>query len=83
MPPHDCLRYTISESARLEILNRLSRLNRDQFTDEVNACGAVGWHASSKIVPINQRDKRPPRDMSLNKVTEPTPQMDIFGQEDE
>lgn len=40
LPDNDCHRYTISETARLEILDRLGRLNRERYEEEV----AAGLH---------------------------------------
>jgi hypothetical protein len=37
LPERDCLRFTISESARLEVLKRLSDLNRERYQKEVDA----------------------------------------------
>jgi MoaA/NifB/PqqE/SkfB family radical SAM enzyme len=36
LPEHDCIRFTISEFARSEILQRLSRLNSLKHQDELN-----------------------------------------------
>ena len=44
LPPNDNLRYTISEPARLEILSRLSALNRLRWEEEENA----GLHKKGK-----------------------------------
>ena len=35
LPANDCVRFTISEQARLEILRRLARLNKERYEEEV------------------------------------------------
>jgi len=37
LPENDCIRFTISESARLEILKRLFNLNEEQYKEEVES----------------------------------------------
>jgi hypothetical protein len=37
LPENDRIRYTISESARIEVLQRLSHLNRQRYQEEVDA----------------------------------------------
>lgn len=44
LPENDRVRFTISEAARLEILKRLSELNRQRYKDEV----AAGLHKKVK-----------------------------------
>ena len=44
LPPNDNLRYTISEPSRLEILSRLSTLNRLRWEEEEKA----GLHKKGK-----------------------------------
>lgn len=44
LPDNDRLRYAISEEARLEILDRLGRLNRERYEEEVEA----GLHGKKK-----------------------------------
>lgn len=44
LPDNDRLRYAISEEARLEILDRLGRLNRERYQEEVEA----GLHGKKK-----------------------------------
>jgi hypothetical protein len=34
LPENDCIRYTVCDDARLEILRRLSRLNRERYEEE-------------------------------------------------
>lgn len=50
------LRFTVSESARIEVLRRLSELNRQRYEDEV----AQGLHgtATPRASPHAQRDSR-------------------------
>lgn len=36
LPDRDCVRYTISEKARLEVLRRLAELNRHRYQEEVD-----------------------------------------------
>ncbi|WP_409260517.1 Eco57I restriction-modification methylase domain-containing protein [Pseudomonas putida] len=43
LPVHDRVRFTISESARVEVLHRLSELNRQRYEEEV----AQGLHAEA------------------------------------
>lgn len=35
LPENDCVRFTISETARIEVLRRLSELNRQRYEEEV------------------------------------------------
>jgi hypothetical protein len=44
LPERDCVRFTISESARLEVLTRLSDLNRQRYQKEDEA----GLHKATK-----------------------------------
>ena len=78
LPEGQNTRYTISECARMELLHRLAMLNKERHEAEISNKSEKG-----NVTAITQHDKRQSRDMALNKVTEPTPQMDIFGQEDE
>ena len=41
LPENDRIRFTISEPARLEVLRRLSRLNRERCQAEQDAANAV------------------------------------------
>ena len=41
LPENDRIRFTISETARLEVLRRLSRLNRERWQAEQDAAGGV------------------------------------------
>lgn len=71
-------RFTISEVAREESLYRLAQLNKERHEAEISNKSKNG-----SVTSIIQYDKRPLRDMALDKVAEPSPQMDIFGQEEE
>ena len=52
LPQNDRMRFTISEPARLEVLRRLSRLNRERWQAEQVASGAVsGARAASSASP--------------------------------
>jgi len=48
LPPNDCRRFAISEEARLELLDRLGRLNLKRFEEEVRA-GLHGDDALRKL----------------------------------
>ena len=52
LPENDCVRFTISESARVEVLRRLSELNRKRYEEEV----AQGLH--SNTTPLTSTPKR-------------------------
>ena len=45
LPKNDRVRFTISETARIEVLQRLSELNRQRYEEEV----ARGLHAGTKL----------------------------------
>ncbi|WP_455232880.1 Eco57I restriction-modification methylase domain-containing protein [Geopseudomonas aromaticivorans] len=62
LPENDRVRFTISETARIEVLRRLSELNRQRYEEEV----AHGLHSSST--------KRPsPRTPRTNRASNATP----------
>jgi hypothetical protein len=44
LPESDCVRFTISEDARVEVLKRLADLNKERYSEEV----AQGLHKESK-----------------------------------
>lgn len=65
LPEIDCIRFTISEDARVEVLRRLSELNRQRYEEEV----ARGLHADfapraspsvSRAVPANMASATQP-----------------------
>lgn len=78
LPAESNLRYTVSEGARNELLGFLSRLN-----NEVHEAETSNKSRKTNVTPIIKSGKRPPKDWALDKVAEPPPQLDIFGQEDE
>ena len=53
LPENDRIRFTVSEPARLEILDRLSQLNRERYEEEV----AQGLHDKKKRKPARKRKK--------------------------
>lgn len=91
LPENDRVRYTISEEARLEVLRRLSRLNKERYEEEV----AQGLHSGKKTAREKTTIRKKQRvakahnvqsysDRELPKAAEPPPpQMDIFGEENE
>lgn len=54
LPENDRVRFTISETARVEVLKRLSDLNRQRYKDEV----AGGLHKKSKKNYVVKTEKR-------------------------
>ncbi|UCV23812.1 Eco57I restriction-modification methylase domain-containing protein [Ferribacterium limneticum] len=58
LPENDRVRFTISEAARLEVLRRLSKLNRQRYEEEV----AQGLHGSK----ATHTAKRAPRTKSAS-----------------
>ncbi|MNF79489.1 hypothetical protein D3C84_617020 [compost metagenome] len=67
LPEQDCIRFTISESARVEILRRLSSLNRQRY--EVENAQGFNVGVATKQLPRASRDQG-----------EPTPQQGLdFG----
>jgi len=86
LPENDRTRFTISEKARIEVLRRLARLNKERYEEEV----AQGLHAGKKAakkkaLPKNKR--RPAQVYEIPSDTERgifkagesgSPQMDIF-----
>jgi hypothetical protein len=51
LPENDCVRFTISESARVEVLRRLVELNRQRYQEEVDQGLHDGSAARAKSVP--------------------------------
>ena len=62
------IRYTISEEARREVLDRLLELNHQRYAEEV----AAGLHDKKANKPAAKRDPKP-------APTGATPQVDMFG----
>ena len=91
LPENDRVRFTISEKARIEVLRRLAQLNKERYEEEV----AQGLHASKKITKKKAAPKKKSRTAKvyeipsftkrdIPKAAEPeSPQMDIFGKEEE
>lgn len=85
IPEGDNLRYTISEEARLDVLRRLLRLNKERYEEECTK----GLHGKKKAKKkIEKKNKSAAKvyeiplsqERDLPKVAEPPPlQMDIFG----
>ena len=71
LPENDRTRYTISEAARLEVLRRLSALNRDRYKAEQSASKSKPTKESR----IQQGPAAGAEDQSSKK---PQPQTDLF-----
>jgi hypothetical protein len=73
LPANDRVRYTISESARLEVLRRLSKLNRERFREEQEA-------AQSALVAMEEHSapRRRPGRPAAKKTATPTAQTPLF-----
>lgn len=72
LPPNDRMRFTISEVARLDVLRRLSALNRQRYQEEKDAARSLeaAREALTKAQP--QRRGRKPREQEAS-------QQDMFG----
>lgn len=69
LPPEDRVRYTVSEKARLEILRRLAKLNRERYEEEQAAL-----QLPSKSPPKSAGRKRAaPQDAPLFAAAPPVP----------
>lgn len=87
LPKNDNVRFTISEKARIEVLRRLARLNKERYEEEV----AQGLHSNAKgakkKAPAKKRrstakvyDIPSYSERDIPKAAEPdSPQMDIFA----
>ncbi len=87
LPKNDRIRFTISEKARIEVLRRLARLNKERYEEEV----AQGFHAGKKATKKKTAPKKKNRkakvyeipsytERDIPKAAEPeSPQMDIFS----
>lgn len=71
LPENDRVRFTISESARVEVLRRLSELNRQRYDEEV----ARGLHA----VAPPRTSTRVPRTGRSTSATTAQPSLDFEG----
>ena len=62
LPPRDCVRFTMSRGARIEVLRRLSRLNRERYHEEQAAAGSRsakrGRRGRSEAIPSLLDDER-------------------------
>lgn len=62
LPPKDCVRFTMSRGARIEVLRRLSRLNRERYHEEQAAAGSRsakrGRRGRSEAIPSLLGDER-------------------------
>ena len=68
LPENDRIRFTISETARVEVLRRLSELNRQRYEEEV----AQGLHSKKA-----SKAKRKPRSQTTTKATERQPSFEF------
>lgn len=73
LPESDRARFTISEAARVEVLRRLSELNRQRYQEEVER----GWHPDS-----NLRASSPAKRGRRPKVASDQPMADLFAGDD-
>jgi hypothetical protein len=64
-PESDRLRYTISEHARTEVLQRLSALNRQHYEEEVVACQHDKPSIKTKLAISNKKTKTSTSQLSL------------------
>lgn len=69
LPENDRVRYTISESARVEVLRRLSELNRQRYEEEV----IQGLHGNT-----TPRAPTPKRRCASTDVPQPSLDLDIL-----
>jgi len=58
LPPNDRVRFTISELARIEVLRRLSKLNRQRFQEEQDAAQSLEA-AQAELTAPRKRAGRP------------------------
>jgi len=72
LPENDRVRFTISETARLEVLRRLSRLNKKRYEQEQTT------NLSKALGAVKNYDIADDREFELDKVAEPKPQGDLF-----
>jgi len=62
LPEKDCVRYTISEEARREVLQRLLKLNYERYEEEV----AQGLHNKKKTTTKRRSRKAAPKQNALD-----------------
>lgn len=77
LPEGKNLRFTISESAREEVLYRLAMLNKKRHEEENGSVTPLRRNNKNNVYPMGDD-----REKTLDKVPENAPQIDIFGQED-
>jgi hypothetical protein len=68
LPENDRVRFTISETARIEVLRRLSELNRQRYEEEV----ARGLHGDTGARTPRRAKRVEPTQPSLDFDTQPT-----------
>lgn len=68
LPENDRVRFTISETARIEVLRRLSELNRQRYKEEVarGLHGDVGLRASTRAPRARRTSNTPTAQPSLD-----------------
>ena len=69
LPENDRVRFTISEPARIEVLRRLSELNRQRYEEEV----ARGWHGAKTAGSATRK----PYKMRIDSSATPQPSFDF------
>jgi Eco57I restriction-modification methylase/restriction-modification enzyme MmeI-like protein len=77
LPESKNLRFTISESAREEILYRLAMLNKERYELENGSTGTPELNARYKVYEFKRSQSE-----GLDKVAEPKPQTDLFSEEE-
>ena len=75
LPEGKRTRFTLSDSSRNDVVNRLLIINKVRFSEEQVEGGSVN------VLPRNKY-RNPIDYQALDEVAEPKPQMDIFGRED-
>ncbi len=73
LPENDRIRFTISEAARVEVLRRLSELNRQHYQEQVEQ----GGHPNSSPIALS-----PAKRGSRSKVASDQPMADLFVGDD-
>ena len=90
LPENDRIRYTVSREVRIEILKRLSALNKERYEEEV----AAGLHKKkqpkAKSAPKKKSPAKMPRPQTAandgvppQQVAEPAAQYDMLGEAEE
>lgn len=73
LPANDRVRFTISEDARLEVLRRLSALNRQRYREEQGAAQSLQAAQAEQTAPRKRAGRRAPK-----KVTAQHAQTQLF-----